>query len=74
MFQVLATIFFSIVSAVAFGVIAAMLLDNGVEIRSALGLNVSGSHRASWNRSRRMRRVEIVRPRVVRPALRHAAA
>jgi hypothetical protein len=74
MFQVLATIFFSMVSAVAFSVIAAMLADNIADIRAALGLNVSGSYRASWNRARRLQRTEMPRPRAAQPALRHAAA
>jgi hypothetical protein len=74
MFQVLATIFFSMVSAVAFGVIAAMLADNRADIRAALGLNVAGSYRASPNRARRSKRTEMVKPRAVQPALRHAAA
>ena len=37
MFQILGTIFFSAAILAAIGVIAAMLVDNAVEIRRALG-------------------------------------
>jgi hypothetical protein len=74
MFQVLATIFFSASVAVAFGVIAAMLADNGSDIREALGLRAAGMNRVPMRRPRRTVRIGVNMPQVMQSAPQRAAA